>query len=249
MRFCLFVLFLLAGCATSPSNPASQPTPVYELTLSGVLDGIPFSGVAMGNSGPSHTLTIQSDGTIPYVIGQTCHRFDKHEKAIDQGWIKETKSWSYAYTQAPTIEDTGDCPLRICAYETTVGTPPVQCAVVDFKNPRYTHPARNICNGSDAATTGKMLCHTKTGLIERVQFDEPMRVAGPVKQPDQADETKTYTIPFQCEGKFIDSDNMLFQYVMPASECYIIFYAAKPPHARTKLTVIPYNTPLMSGGQ
>jgi len=246
---CYFILGLV-GCASTNSSQATTDTKVYELTLSGQLDGQPFVGHAIGSAAPSHQLVISSTDDIPYVINQTCHRFEKHEKVITQGWFPTEKQWKFNYIQASTIEDTGDCPLRTCAYSSTVGAPPVQCFVIDFKNPKYQHVAENICNGSDGgpgSAVGTLQCHTKTGLIERVRFDEPMRLAGPIQNPAASDGS-TYQIPDQCSGKFIDNNNELFEYIMPAKECYAIFYAVKPPYARLKLHVIPYTEPLMTNG-
>jgi len=242
----LYFIVGTTGCATQPTS-TTAPETNYELTLSGTLDGQSFQGVAVGNSGPSHTISISSSDDIPYVIGQTCHRFEKHEKVIEQGWISELKQWKYDYKQSPTIEDTGDCPLFVCAYSSTVGAPPVQCAFIDFKNPKYQHAAENICNGVDGNATGTLVCHTKVGLIERIRFDEPMRVAGPIANP-QASDGSTYQIPDQCQGKFIDSNNQLFEYIMPSKQCYLVFYAIKPPFKRTKFTALPYSKPLMTTG-
>lgn len=245
----VFILFVFTRCGSAPSVPESLIPPKYELTLSGSLDGSEFTGISMGSKSPHHEITISSTYEVNYFIAKTCHRSEKHEDIIDQGWFSETKSWRYVYNEAPTIEDTGDCPLRICVYSKTVGAPPVQCAVIDFKNDRYQMIAENICNGADGITSGKMLCHTQSGLIERVRFKEPMFVAPPVVQSNgEADKAIKYTIPDQCEGKFLDAQNTLFQYIMPDKECYLIFDTVSKPHRRAKLTAIPYNVPQYTGG-
>jgi hypothetical protein len=242
------VMVGLPGCA-STGTPAPAATPKYELTLSGTLDGINFQGVALGAAGQKHVITIASKNEVHYFIAKTCHRSEKHEDVISQGWIKETKSWSYQFSEAPTIEDTGDCPLRICVYSTTVGAPPVQCAVIDFTNPKYQLLGENICNGADGDSHGKNICHTQVGLVERVRFKETVVVADPLPPPTGAtDPTLKYLIKDQCDGKFIDDANTIFQYVMPENECYVVFAQKALPHLRSKLTVIPYDLPLYSGG-
>lgn len=231
------------GIVTSPATPA----PIYQLTLKGMLDGVDFTGFITGSKAPTHTITIASSDTIPYVIEKTCTRSIMHEKVISQGWFSSSKQWSYTYTESPTLEDTGSCPLRLCAYSSTVGAPPVQCAFIDFKNDLFQMPARNLCNGGNFENLGKMICHTQVGLQERVQFTEPMQIAPPLPQP-VSQPAGTYWIANQCQGSFIDSSNMLFQYFVPTKECYLVFDTLKAPHRLSKLTVIPYDTPLPTGG-
>jgi len=246
--FLAWVLGHMIGCTTAPANNAPPANPNYELTLSGTLDGAAFTGIAMGSKASQHTITIQSRNDVNYFIAQTCHRFDKREDVISQGWIRETQSWSYTFNQSPTLEDTGDCPMRICVYSKTVGAPPVQCAVIDFMNDKYQLQAQNICNGQAPINHGKSLCHTKSGLVERMIFKSPVVIPDPEPMPQGGDPNKTYLIPNQCDGKFIDKNNTVWQYVMPENECYIIFADMKAPHPRAKLTVIPYDKPLYSGG-
>lgn len=238
--------FYMLGCASSGSSIPST-SPKFELTLSGTLDGGEFTGIGMGDAKRKHLITISSRDDINYFIAQSCHRFEKREDVIDQDWFPNTKTWSYQFTEAPTLEDTGDCPLRICEYSKTVGAPPVQCAVIDFQNPKYSLPAENICNGSDATNHGKSLCHTKVGLIERIRFAEAVGVADPLSAAEGADPKVKYLIKDQCEGHFIDEESRIWQYVMPENECYVIFYQLAKPHALAKLTVIPFNTPLYKG--
>jgi hypothetical protein len=243
----LLPLFFSAGCSTAPAT-ATNTVQTFELTLKGELDGQAFQGIALGSTGSSHDIKISSRNDINYFIAKTCHRSDKKEDVITQGWIKETQSWSYDFEEAPTLEDTGDCPLRICEYSKTVGAPPVQCAVIDFLNSKYSLPAENICNGADGITHGKNICHTQTGLVERIRFKEPVIIADPLPTPQGGDSTQIYLIQDQCAGKFIDPNQTVWQYVMPQKECYVVFDTLAKPHRRAKLTVIPYNIPLYSGG-
>lgn len=246
-------LLLLSACATTgTSTSAPAATPKYELTLNGNLDGQDFQGIAIGSDAADHSVTVTSANKVNYFIAQSCHRSEKHEDVITQGWFNSNKTYTWNFHLSATIEDTGDCPIRLCMYSTTVGALPVQCAVIDFKNKKYTMPSENICNGADFgpnSSLGKMLCHTHVGLIERVRFSEPMMVAPPLPPPEGAtDASAKYLIKDQCDGKFIDDKKTIFQYVMPENECYQIFDTVAKPHRRSKLTAIPYDLPQYSGG-
>lgn len=249
-----FVALTISGCQSlggSSGAPAIQAAkPKYELMLSGTIDDAPFTGIGVGSSAAHHDITISSAVPVNYFTMQSCHRSIQFSDVIPAkpwyDWSKDSKSFSFAYDLAPTIEDTGDCILRFCAYSKTVGAPPVACAIVDFKAPKYQLPAENICNGADGKFSGTALCHTQFGLIERVRFPGPVVIAPQVTDP--TGNTAPYWISGQCVGRFLDADQTLFEYQVPASECVVIFMEKAQPHRRAKLSVIPFDTAQYPGG-
>ena len=241
----------VSGCATTgtAATPAAPP-PKYQLLLTGTIDGVAFQGIGIGSTAATHQMVVQSAIAVDYFTVQSCHRSQQFNNIITEPWytwLTGTKSqgFSWTYTEAPTIEDTGDCPLRFCAFSSTVGSPPVACAVVDFKNMKYSLPGTNICNGASGATSGTAMCHTQTGLEERYQFAAPVVVAPEVSDP--TGKTAPYWIPGQCVGSFVNNDNTLWQYTVPQDECTVIFLEVAKPHRRAKLTVIPYTQALYGG--
>jgi hypothetical protein len=244
-------LVLLCSCATGVL-PTTAPTKTYELMLSGTIDGAAFQGIGVGSNTTSHQMTISSSIAVNYFTMESCHRSTQAGNVIPANpwydWSTDSKSFSFAYNQAPTIEDSGECILRFCAYSNTVGSPPVACAVVDFKNAYYALDYENICNGADGNTTGggTALCHSQVGLIERVRFPVPVMVAPEVTDPTGG--TAPYWINGQCQGQFLDSQQTLFQYTVPATECSVRFLELAKPHRKAKLTVIPYTDALYLGG-
>jgi hypothetical protein len=235
VSFALF--FLLSGCATIAPPPPSQ-VPKYQLTLTGTIDQAPFQGTGVGSAASHHDITISSSVTVNYFTVQSCHRSLQFKDVIDVGWFNNNKSYAWSYDEAPTIEDTGDCILRFCAFSATVGSPPVACAVVDFNSSRYTLPLENICNGADVQASGTAICHTQVGLLERVRFKSPVVVAPDVQDP--TGKTPPYWISGQCAGTFIDAAQTLWEYQIPNQECVVIFMEQAKPHRRAKLTVVPY---------
>jgi hypothetical protein len=216
------------------------------LTLGGSVDGNPYQGISVGSSTAHHDIVITSAISVNYFTVQSCHRSIQFADVINVGWFNNGKSFSWSYDQAPTIEDSGDCILRFCAFSKTVGSPPVACSIVDFKSSKYQLPGENICNGADGYTTGTALCHTQVGLLERFRFDGPVIIAPQVVDP--TGKTAPYWITNQCQGKFLDSENTLFEYQVPENECSVIFMERAAPHRRAKLTVIPYDLSQYPGG-
>jgi hypothetical protein len=246
----LYVIVIMIGCTTAPTVTAPAQ-PKYELTLSGTVDGVSFQGVAVGSSSTSHRMVVQSAVAVDYFTVQSCHRSLQFNNVITEPWYTwitgtNTQGFSWNYVEAPTIEDTGDCILRFCAFSKTIGAPPSACAIVDFKSDRYQLPSENICNGADGVATGTSICHTQVGLLERVRFQGPVVIAPQVMDP--SGKSAPYWISGQCVGKFIDAANTLFEYQMPSSECSIVFMEVAKPHRRAKLTAIPYTQSLYYGG-
>lgn len=230
-------LNLICGCSAVPATSAPTANPIYQLVLGGSLDGVAFSGTAIGSSVPSHVISISSNVDVNMFTAQTCHRSLSFPDVISQGWITKNRTYKWSYKESPGIEDTGDCILRLCAYSKTVGALPVSCAAIDFKAGRYILPGENICNGADGITTGTATCHSLMGLTERVKFPIPVTVAAG-------------NLPNQCLGSFIDTPtNSIWEYQIPKNECVVIFMEIGKPHRRSKLTVIPYDTPSYLGGK
>ncbi len=241
MRLVLFLLFLNGCTSAGVSAPASQPK--YELTLSGSVDGVPFNGIAVGSSARHHDIVITSAISVNYFTVQSCHRSLQFADVIQLGWFDHDKSYAWSYDEAPTIEDSGQCILRFCAFSKTVGSPPVACSIVDFKSDNFTLPGENICNGSDGQTSGTALCHTRVGLIERFRFKGSVMVA-----PQQTDASNAaYWIANECVGKFLDDKQTLFEYQVPEKECVVLFMEQARPHRIAKLTVLPYDTAQYQG--
>lgn len=246
---------LFTACASVAPSSSNAPPIKYQLLLSGTIDGSAFKGTGVGSTAKHHSITIQSAIAVDYFTVQTCHRANQFNGVIPPdpwwSWGTDNKSFTWNYDESISIEDSGDCILRFCAFSKVVGSPPVSCAIVDFKSPRYTLPGKNICNGavcngSSCPTSGTAMCHTQVGLLERFQFDGPVVVAPQVKDP--TGNSAPYWIKNQCQGKFLDENQTLFEYQMPENECTIVFMEKVAPFRRAKLTVIPYDLPKYSGG-
>lgn len=244
------LLIFSTGCSSTGSATAAPATPKYELLLTGTIDGQKFEGVGVGSVAAHHSMSLESAIPVNYFTMDSCHRSIQFTDIIPETpwyqWWADSRGFNWSYDEAPTIEDSGDCILRFCAFSKAVGSPPASCAIIDFKSAKYTLPGKNICNGAYGDATGTALCHTKVGLIERFQFPGPVIIA-PQQKPADATQAP-YWIKDQCLGKFIDSNQTLFEYQMPENECVAIFMEVAKPHRRAKLTAIPYDAARYPGG-
>jgi len=231
----------LFGCQSLPQalTNATNPSAVYELDLSGTLDGVPWEGVAVGSSASSHTIDITSKVDVNYFRIISCHRSKKFEDVIKTGWFAKN-SYEYIYSEAPGIEDTGFCVLRLQAFSKDVDSngKPVGSAfgLMLFHNDQFNAPAENICNGADGATNGTSVCQSMQGLIQRLRFKKPMIQANPPAS-DQ--------IPAPCQGKFIDP--LTWEYTAPKGECVAVFGEAAPPHRMYLHLSFGFDTPQYRG--
>lgn len=245
-----FVPLFFAACASTGTVSTAPVTPKYQLNLNGTIDGKEFQKVFVGSSASHHDIQIISAIPVNWFTVASCHRALQFSDVIPKDpwykWGSDSKSFTWPYDESPTIEDSGDCLLRFCAFSKVVGAPPVACAIVDFKSSKYQLPGENICNGADGSTLGTALCHTQVGLLERFRFKGPVVVAP--QKTDPAAKTAPYWITNQCLGKFLDDEQTLFEYQVPSNECVIIFMEKAPPFRKAKLTVIPYDQAQYPGG-
>lgn len=207
------------GCASSGSLLPSSPPPVFELDLSGTLDGVQWSGTAVGEDFQKHDIKIQSKTDVNYMTIQSCHRFEKYEDVIKTGWFKSNRGFEYIYSESPGLEDTGFCVLRLAAFSKQVGAGEAY-GIMLFHNRKFQLWSENICNGADQPVTGSGMCQSMSGLVQHIKFKSQVVTAG--NGPDGN------AIPGQCNGKFIDANT--FEYTVPTGECIAVFMTTAQPH-------------------
>lgn len=217
------VLLFLFGCGSIPVD-INANAPVYRLDLYGTLDDAEWEGIAVGSAAKNHTIEINSKTDVNLMRIISCHRFESFPDAIETGWFQKNRGFEYEYNQAPGIEDTGFCVLRLQAFTKEIKSDgsPVGSAygVMLFHNDKFTLPGENICNGADGGTAGTSICQSMNGLIQQLRFRE--MVISSDKPPEGTG------VPQPCEGKFIDA--YTWQYKMPVGECVVIFASVSKPH-------------------
>lgn len=214
-------LFFL-GCTAGQSILTPEPPAVvYDLDLSGTIDGVTWDGIAVGSASQYHDIKIESKTDVNYMRIVSCHRFEQYEDVIQTGWFHRNRGFEYQYNESPGIEDTGFCVLRLQAFtkELDSNDQPVGSAfgLMLFHNAKFALPGENICNGVDGGTTGTSICKSMSGLVERLKFKSQV-----VQANAPADGPKP------CQGKFIDGQT--WEYQMPLGECVAIFMTTAKPH-------------------
>ena len=186
------------------------------------MDGYDFQGVFVGSSGESHTFLINSKTDVNVMTIQSCHRYLHFEDVIQTGWFKANRGFQTSYTDAPGIEDTGYCVVRLGAFSKQVGAGEAY-GIGIFHSSQFNLPATNICNGASGQAEGTSICQSMAGLTERLRFTGQVITAKP--SPDGSG-----IIPNMCKGKFIDATT--FEYTVPTGECIIAFAEVAKPHRK-----------------
>lgn len=218
------LLFMIGCTGTSPT--VTPPSVVYEADLYGTVDGQPFTGVFVGSAGSSHSFSIQSKTDVNVMTIQSCHRFMHFEDVIQTGWFQPNRGFTTSYDDAPGIEDTGYCVVRLGAFTKQVvnGVPVGQAYAIGlFHSAKYALPGENICNGADGGTTGSSICQTMNGLIERLRFKGQVITARP--KPDGSG-----LVPQMCAVHQVDSNT--WEYTMPVGECVVEFGEVAAPQRK-----------------
>jgi hypothetical protein len=220
VAFALAALLFFNGCASVPL-PQGGSTEVLMLDLYGTVDSSEFTGIGVFSSAPVHDFKIQSKVDVNEMDIQTCHRFERYEDVIKTGWFHRNRGFEYIYNEAPGIEDNGYCVVRINAFTKQVGGAQAFALLLGH-SPRFTLPAKNICNGAVGDAHGASVCQSANGLVERIRFDSQVITAR--SRPDGT------LIPMMCEGKMLDG--YTFEYKMPLGECVIEFAEVQKPNRR-----------------
>ena len=118
MKFLILILTLfLISCSNLPTNliPIQQPQ-VWQLDLGGTIDSVRWEGVAVGSSAKAHTIDVVSKTDVNFFRVISCHRYEQFEDVIQTNWFQPKRGYEYIYEQAPGVEDTGWCILRLQAF-------------------------------------------------------------------------------------------------------------------------------------
>lgn len=200
----LFLLILLAGCVSAPiTAPDEQVYYKRDLWMRVGPQGgksNPHEGVGalVVPHAPSYWFNVRFPGQGDLVTIKTCHR----ETSLEKAGTKE----GFMFTPVAGLEDTGLCFLEISVFEEGRGRH--AWGIIDFENPQFNLGAVLKCNGSTLVSRGTSICSSKAGLIQRIEFPEP--VVGSNKS--------------KCEQ--LPITGRVIQFKMPERECTYIYKGA-----------------------
>lgn len=163
-----------------------------------------FCGASVLPYAESYEFEVQGYGKLDFFSLTTCHEEVTTERP-DKGIFKKNGKTKVRYV--PTLEKRLKCPLFISAYNKRQRH---AWGVMVFETPDYKLNARVYCNGHVSKTNGVSICQSRAGLIQRIEFDEPVKPVAPVS--GAADRAKA------CPVIANDGDTFI-QYPIPEREC------------------------------
>ncbi len=204
-----------------------DPKIFYKRDMEVKVNGYQAEGVLAVPYAEKYKFDIDAKGKLDLFTFTTCHREQTREQAGGKSWFSNKKSRKFEYNPAPIEAGPLACPAHLGGYE--IGKGRHSWAFVDFGNPDLKLPAYLSCNGSQGNFTGVSVCQSKAGLLQRIEFTEP------VLYPEKP-----------C-AKLKTNDDMRFEFAMPKGECVIRFVTKTGDEMWHRITLLGYEQILLRG--
>ena len=159
----VFFFILMSSCSTQGGT--FPVTTNFKKTLSMVVNGTAGKGVLVVNKAPVYEIDITLDDRAELIKLTTCHR----EIIVERGSFKSKISHKVSFRIQAGIENEGFCTINIGAFDLQGQH---AWGLVEIKN--ETLPATQFCNGEARRWDGVSICQARKGLIQRIQFDQPV---------------------------------------------------------------------------
>jgi len=186
----------------------------YNRTARRRLGKIEYSwcGVGVLPHRDSYDIEVTSYGKLNLFTMTTCHREDTSENP-DDGIFRRNGQIKINYK--PALEKGRACPLYISAYNRKQKH---AWGILAFDNPRFKLKSKHECNGKKYPANGVSICHSREGLLQRIEFEnEVLQI-----KPTQGGAEKKEPCPL-----LPTKDNKIFEYKMPSRECIYGFIDKK----------------------
>jgi hypothetical protein len=144
---------------------------------------------------------------------KTCHRENEMEKL--------GRSERLTFKPVGGLEDDGKCFLEVAAFEHKKGRH--SWFMLDFENEQFTLPAFVKCNGSTYNSRGVTICQSKEGLVQVLEFPEPVKISEKAK----------------CFDSIKKPSGAYWEFNMPNRECSVIAMGMESGRMH-KITLIGY---------
>lgn len=172
----IFAGMVLSSCSSLPPQ-VLDPNVFYKRDIVVTVNDVDYQGVSVLPAADAYEMTVRPTGKMDLLLITTCHREGSFSpKSV--GFFKKTNSFEYYYEPEPDIEGSGACPLRVDAFDRERGQH--SWFFADFEGTE-TLPAIVSCNGTTEEFNGVSVCQSKAGLIQRIEFAQPVIV-----NPDSA---------------------------------------------------------------
>lgn len=211
----LLFLFILVSC--SSFQPELELGVYYKRDMNASITGLgDFKGVTTAPYANEYQVVLEPKGSVEYIIIRSCAREDSYEhdqkKFLNIFPIGENK---FSYTYRPNfIERNRVCPLRIDSFDRS--NRQHSWLFLDFEHPDYGLNYHVWCNGHRQGANGISACQVRSGLVQVLDFSEPVIFAppqehcsAPVKMDDN---TNSYEIEVALRECLYTFKNQAEQY-------------------------------------
>lgn len=179
----LVLIFMLFGCATV--QPQMDTQKLYRKDMAVKVDGVKmYGGTYVLNKRKAYEIKAYLyTRSVVVFKASSCHR--------EIVWMKPGKDVEFIYKPLNKLENDGYCPLELGGFDTKAQH---SWAFFDFINEENA-PANLACNGVVSTVYGVSICQTRSGLIQRIEFQGRMEGYN-LKRCNKAEteDYKTFTI-------------------------------------------------------
>lgn len=168
-------------------------------------------------------LKVDAFNKIDKFVLTTCHR-DIDTDEPDKGIFKKNGIVKVNYK--PTVEKGRACPIYVAAFNRkgkhAWGT-------LAMENPAFKLQATLYCNGQVGKYNGVAICQSREDLIQKIVFEEPVKIIKPVDGPAERKES--------CPELKTSSSERVVEFRLPTRECLYGFIGKKSLKAFKLYTV------------
>jgi hypothetical protein len=207
----MVVWLIPLGCTTVSQTPDTAA--FYARSMELTVNGKACVGTCVVPYAKQYKMHIEGIGDLDYLSIESCHRkVVLEDQGSDTDWI---------YTPTDGLELGPSCPVEVVALEKKKARN--SFALIDFESSEFTLPATMRCNGEVVKANGVSICQSKFGLIQSIEFPNPVVVHPSENCP--LDPSK---------------DNRYFEFHLNPKACVYVFLDKAMPARFHKLTTIGY---------
>jgi len=214
------VWLVVVGCAAVPTG--QDPKIKWKLDAQLMVNDVMFSGVGVVKRAPEYRIEIYPRTKIDMAFVTTCHRDREIHATEIKKFLGSERQFIYTYKpRGEGLEDI-DCPIMFNVLDKENVTS--LRGMIDFEHPNYELDAVIDCDGTQIEGRGVSICQGKRGLMQRITFEENVRVLDPPK----------------CG--ITEPVGSVFYFKPTVGECPVVFQSLEPPHVFHVMTIIGYES-------
>jgi hypothetical protein len=170
------------------------------------INGEHFVGSGLVKKAQDYNVVVYPDDKVERIIYSTCHEEQVIDKPKTNGWFR--KSISFTLKNVPNVSDVSSCSLEIIVLDEQSRRNAFATIEFQDQRPEVQLPALVKCNGViQQYNSGVSICQSAMGLIQQINFNEPVIQAG---------------VKGSCDV-MKSIDDKTFAFMMPKGKCTYYF--------------------------